>query len=101
LYVEGYSGALRIHGTGAGSSNSIGEAAPLQLGQMLLESVQHTGQAYSLEQTAQVQEIGTETCHRKGGGFKYSLLSPLFLGADSRFDEHIFQRVWKFHQLVG
>ena len=45
-----------------GSSNSIiGEAAPLQLGQMLLESVQHTGQAWSLEQTAQVQEIGTET----------------------------------------
>jgi len=32
------------------------QAAPLQLGQMLLESVQHTGQAYSLEQTAQVQE---------------------------------------------
>ncbi len=33
-----------------------------------------------------------------GGGFKYSLFSPLF-GEDFHFDEHIFQRGWFNHQL--
>ena len=91
-----FRGALRIHGTGAGSSNSIGEAAPLQLGQMLLESVQHTGQAYSLEQTAQVQEIGTETL-AKGWWFQIVFIVTPNLGKIPVLTSS-FQRVWN-HQL--